>query len=237
MFTWLKYRAEAHELMDDFSMGGAQLREALQHLRRLNRIFGASGPTLFGVNQLWLEAGKPKELSILDIGAGSGDVNRRLLRWADRNKIDLQITLADVTEEACEEARLFYQKEERIRIIRCNLFQLPECSADLVTATQFVHHFSSEELPKVVSCMLNASRIGIVINDIHRHWIPWLSVWLVTHTISRNRYIRNDGPLSVAKGFRLADWKDVQWPTYASNPTYSWRPLFRYVVLARKKAE
>ncbi len=39
MFNWLGQRAEAKELMDDFSIGGADLREALRHLRRLNRIF------------------------------------------------------------------------------------------------------------------------------------------------------------------------------------------------------
>jgi 2-polyprenyl-3-methyl-5-hydroxy-6-metoxy-1,4-benzoquinol methylase len=220
--------------MDDFSIGGANLREALRHLRRLNRIFGASGPTLYGVKRLWMDAGRPKQFSILDIGSGSGDVNRLLLRWAEKNGIQLRITLADVTEEACEEAKLYYQNEERVRIIRRDLFQLPECCADVITATQFVHHFPSEDMPKVVRHMLSASRIGIVINDIHRHWIPWAAVWLVAHGISRNRYIRHDGPLSVAKGFRSADWERLKGSCGAANLSYTWRPLFRYVVIARK---
>ncbi len=218
-------------------MGGANLRVALRHLRWLNRIFGAAGPTLYGVKRLWSESGKSRQFSILDIGSGSGDVNRVLLRWADRNQIDLKIILADITEEACEEARMLYQHEGRIQVIRRDLFQLPECCADVITATQFVHHFSSEELPKVIRCMLNASRFGIVINDIHRHWISWLAVWLVTRLVSRNRYIRNDGPLSVAKGFRSAEWKYLKKTWTAFNLTYSWRPLFRYTVIARKIAE
>lgn len=220
--------------MDDFSAGGPELRVALRHLRMLNRIFGASAPTLYGIRRLWMAADKPKRFSILDIGAGSGDVNRNILHWADANRIDLSITLADITEEACEEARLLYRNEPRIRVMRNDLFKLPEGGADVVTGTQFVHHFAAAELPKVAQNMLKASRLGVVINDIHRHWIPWAAVWLTTRIVSNNRYIRNDGPLSVAKGFRSDDWRNLREALGESEMHYAWRPLFRYAVVIKK---
>ncbi|MBB6732344.1 methyltransferase domain-containing protein [Cohnella zeiphila] len=234
MLKGLKQRAHERELMDDLSTGGPELREALRHLRILNRIFGASGPTLYGVRRLWTEANKPRHFSILDIGAGSGDVNRQVLRWADRNGIDLTLTLVDITEEACEEARLLYREEPRVEVRRCDLFGLPEGCADVVAGTQFVHHFDTEELPAVVNSMLKASRIGVAINDIHRHWIPWSAVWLTARLVSGNRYILNDGPLSVAKGFRSADWKNLRKASGAAKMFYAWRPLFRYAVVIRK---
>jgi 2-polyprenyl-3-methyl-5-hydroxy-6-metoxy-1,4-benzoquinol methylase len=234
MFRRLRQRAEEPELMDDFSVGGPELREALQHLRRLNRLFGAAEPTLYGVRRLWAEADKPRNLSILDIGSGSGDVNGQILQWADANQIDLRITLADITEEACEEARRFFHNEPRIRVIRSDLFTLPEACADVITGTQFVHHFSANELPKVIESMLKASRLGVVINDIHRHWIPWAAVWLMARIISNNRYILNDGPLSVAKGFRSADWANLRKTLGLSQMFYVWRPLFRYAVIILK---
>ena len=220
--------------MDDSYAGGKELREALRHLRRLNRIFAAAGPTLYGVKRLWTEAGKPRQLSVLDIGSGSGDVNQGLLRWAEQNGIDLRLVLADNTAEACAEARLFYWREERVQVVRRDLFALPEGAADVVTASQFLHHFSDEQLPGVLRQMLHASRIGVVINDIHRHWIPWLAVWITTRLISRNRYIRNDGPLSVAKGFRSSEWRRLKEHHNLPIVSYSWRPLFRYAVIARK---
>lgn len=158
----------APELMDDLTMGGEELREALRHLRWLNRMFNAAGPTLYGVKRLWKQADKPQRLTILDIGCGSGDVNLQLLKWADANGIDATIKLVDITEEACEEARLFFHGEPRVEVLRGDLFALKEHCADIVTAGQFVHHFSDKELPRVVECMLKASRLGIVINDIHR---------------------------------------------------------------------
>lgn len=236
---WLKQRAREPELMDDFSLGGEELNEALQHLRLLNRIFAAAGPTLYGVRQLWAEKGKPSRLSLLDVGAGSGDVNRRLLRWADQNRVELSITLVDITEEACEEARRQYAQETRVKVIRQNLLHLPDEEADIVTASQFVHHFDGEELAAIVGKLLSTSRWGVVINDIHRHWIAWSAVWLVTRCISRNRYIRHDGPLSVAKGFRGREWEQLEQalddrPGFLSLD-YDWRPLFRYAVIISKK--
>ncbi|MCY9695322.1 methyltransferase domain-containing protein [Paenibacillus alginolyticus] len=234
MFRGFKHRAKALELMDDHTTGGLELREALRHLQILNRIFGAAGPTLYGLQRLWMEADKPRRLSVLDIGSGSGDVNRHILRWADENRIDLKITLVDITEEACEEARLLFRNEPRVDVIRNDLFELPEGCADVITGTQFVHHFNTDELPNVINCMLKASRLGVVINDIHRHWIPWAAVWLTARIVSSNRYIVNDGPLSVAKGFRSEDWNNLRNALSAAKMFYSWRPLFRYVIVVWK---
>ncbi|WP_261381414.1 methyltransferase domain-containing protein [Paenibacillus cremeus] len=234
MFRRLRQRAAEPELMDDFTTGGIELTEALQHLRRLNRIFGAAGPTLYGVKRLWAEAKKPGSLSILDVGAGSGDVNRRLLRWADQNRIELRITLVDITDEACEEAKLLFQDEPRVQVMKSDLFALPAGSADIVTGTQFVHHFTEQELPGVLECMLKASRLGVVINDIHRHWMAWVAVWLMARIVSNNRYIVHDGPLSVAKGFRSADWLKLRASLGNSEMVHSWRPLFRYAVVIGK---
>ncbi len=220
--------------MDDFSTGGTELREALSHLRVLNRIFGAAAPTLHGVQKIWREAGRPDSLTILDIGSGSGDVNQHLLRWADMNQIDLKITLVDITEEACEEARHYFRDEPRVQVMQRDLFDLQEKSVDVVTGTQFVHHFAADELHNVIQSMLKVSRLGVVINDIHRHWIPWAAVWLTVRLISNNRYILNDGPLSVAKGFCADDWKHLRKTLDLPEMFFSWRLLFRYMVVIRK---
>ncbi|WP_150271375.1 methyltransferase domain-containing protein [Paenibacillus tepidiphilus] len=230
-FRRLSVRAQEDELMDDFSMGGEELREALKHLRRLNRIFAAPGPTRAGVEKLWLASGRPKALSILDVGAGSGDVNRKLLEWGDRKGIGLKITLVDMTQEACEEARQLFRDEPRVKVVQGDLRELKDGSADIVTGSQFIHHFDGLQLVEMVSHMRRAAKYGVVINDIHRHPVSYAAVWVVTHVISRNRYIRHDGPLSVAKGFKDRDWRELQQNLQSADMTYSWKPLFRYSVV------
>ncbi len=234
-FRTLSVRAKEDELMDDFSMGGEELSEALKHLRRLNRIFAAPGPTRDGVEKLWQAIGQPRKLSILDVGAGSGDVNMKLLEWADRKGIELDIMLVDMTEEACEEARQLFRHEPRVRVMRADLQELADASADIVTGSQFVHHFDGQQLVDMVDHMRRASRYGVVINDIHRHPVSYTAVWVMTRMISRNRYIRHDGPLSVAKGFKGSDWQELKQRLQADAMTYTWKPLFRYSVVIPKQ--
>ncbi len=234
MRSFLAERSPLPELMDDFTKGGAELTEALVHLRRLNRIFGAPGPALYGVSKLWESLGRPRRLTVLDVGAGSGDINLRLLRWARKQGVQMNVILTDVTEEALAESKRLFRGEPRVTFERSDLFDLPSRCADVVTASQFAHHFDSERLPRVIGRMLDVSSTGIVINDIHRHWIAWSAVWLVTRLVSANRYIRHDGPLSVAKGFRRSDFHDAAKKLSIPNMTVSWRPLFRYSVIIPK---
>ncbi|MCA0758222.1 methyltransferase domain-containing protein [Paenibacillus sp. N4] len=235
MLRQLRSRAEAAELMDDAAAGGAELSEALRQLRLLNRLFFAAAPTLYGVKRLWRQAGSPARLSILDIGAGSGDVNRKLLKWADKQGVVLTVTLVDMTEEACAEARRLFAGEPRVKVQRGDLFTLSAEGTDIVTGTQFLHHFEKERVPAAVKSMLKASRLGVVINDIHRHGIAWTAVWVATRLFP-SRYIRNDGPLSVAKGFRGGDWRQLRDEPGLESLQFAWRPLFRYAVILRKAA-
>jgi len=223
--------------MDDLSAGGEPLREALRHLRRLNRIFGAKGPLLYGIKYLWKHAGRPNDITILDIGSGSGDINLSVLKWADKRGLKLKIVLTDVTEEAREEAERLFRNDSRVEFVRQDLFRPTELRADIVTASQFVHHFPSDQLPSIIDRMLSLSRIGVVINDIHRHWIPWSAVWIATRFVSRNPYIRHDGPLSVARGFRGEDFRHLARQLGNPDMTYRWRPLFRYAVIVPKRRE
>lgn len=236
-FRSLSVRAQEEELMDDFSRGGEELSEALKHLRRLNRLFAASGPTQTGVEKLWKTLGRPTSLSLIDVGAGSGDVNRALLNWAEQRGVEMAITLVDLTEEACREARALFQEEPRVTVHCGDVKNLPSASADIVTASQFIHHFEGKQLVDIVSHMLRAAKYGVVINDIHRHIVSYTAVWLTTRLISRNRYIRHDGPLSVAKGFKGRDWMALKDQMGVDTMTYKWRPMFRYSVVIPKPSQ
>ncbi|EFM10838.1 Methyltransferase type 12 [Paenibacillus curdlanolyticus YK9] len=235
----LRGRAKLPELMDDYADGGEPLRQALQHLGRLNRLFAAAGPVLYGVKRLWKEAGRPRRLAIVDIGCGAGDVNRALLRWAKREGVALELTLTDITAEACAEARELFRDEPRVSVEQLDLFQLPAGAADIVVASQVLHHFDEGDVEKAFAAMLHGARLGVAVGDIHRHPIAWAAVWLAARLVSRNRYIRHDGPLSVAKGFRAADWRRLQAAMKRAYPdaqlAYAWRPLFRYACWAAKR--
>jgi SAM-dependent methyltransferase len=227
----LAQRSEAPELMDDHTIGGAELTEALAQLRRINLFLGAAFPTLEGVARLWRQAGTPSQLSLLDVGAGTGDANRLLLRWATLRRVHMRITLLDIHPDTCAAAAAYYQDEPRIQVQQGDLFHLPPHSADIVTASLVLHHFATDQLAAVMQAMARASRLGVVINDLHRHPLAWMSIRLITALLSRNRMIRHDAPLSVWRGFRVDDFERLRARPGLEGLRCWWRPMFRYLVI------
>lgn len=231
MWPDLTYRSDALERMDDRSIGGEELAEALRQLRVINWSIGSALPTIEGVLRLWWAAGRPGRLSILDVGAGSGDVNRALLAWAKLSGVALRITLVDIHPETCAVARAYYRDEPRVQVVCGDLLRLGIQPADIVTAALFAHHFSSGELPDMFLALARAARLGVIVNDLHRHPLAWAIIWAATRLLSRNPMIRNDAPLSVRRGFRTADLDQVRSAPGLERLTYAWRPFFRYLIM------
>jgi 2-polyprenyl-3-methyl-5-hydroxy-6-metoxy-1,4-benzoquinol methylase len=227
----LTIRSEAPELMDDLSIGGAELVETLAQLRRINRLLGAAWPTLEGVTRLWSQAGRPRQLSILDTGAGSGELNCCLLRWADRSGLRMRITLLDIHPDTCQVAANYYQNDPRVQVIQGDICRLGLNQVDIVTASLFLHHFPAGRLPLILSSMLRVARLGVVINDLHRHKLAWVFIKIATHLFSQNRLIRHDAPLSVRRGFRAADLEALKKALEPDRLSYRWRPFFRYLMI------
>jgi len=225
----LTRRSEKLELMDDRAIGGEELAEALRDLRVVNRVLGAAWPTLEGVKRLWRAAGRPARLSLIDVGAGSGDINRRLLAWADRRGVALRITLVDLHPETCATAAVYYRGEPRVSVVCADALRL--CvRADVVTASLFAHHFPARQLPGLLTALARAARLGVVVNDLHRCRLAWIGIWIWTRLFSRNRMFRNDAPLSVERGFRAPDLDVLRADADLGELTYAWRPLFRYLI-------
>jgi 2-polyprenyl-3-methyl-5-hydroxy-6-metoxy-1,4-benzoquinol methylase len=224
-------RSEAAELMDDRRIGGAELAEALRQLRWINRLLGAGWPTVEGVERLWRQAGRPRRLVLLDVGAGSGDQVRLLLRWAAWRGVDLRVILVDIHPDTCAQARAFFGGEPRVAVLCADLFSLPAGAADVVTAALFTHHFATDDLPAVFAALARIGRYGAVVNDLHRAWLAWAFILAATRLLSRNRMIRHDAPLSVRRGFVARELAALRAHPTLSRLHFAWRPLFRWLII------
>jgi SAM-dependent methyltransferase len=228
-------RADSPELMDDLTIGGDELVQALRELRLINALLGAAWPTLEGVLRLWWTNSRPARLNILDVGAGLGDANRLLLRWAEALGVDVRITLIDIHPETCAAAARYYTYDQRVNVVCGDVLRLPLRNVDIVTAALFLHHIADDDVATVLQAMLRAARLGVVVNDLHRHPLAWAAIRLATGIFSRNRMIRHDAALSVRRGFRHDDFARLQRLAELSALTWRWRPFFRYLVIASRE--
>ena len=73
-FISTKQRSDKEELMDDFSIGGDLLRDTLDKLENINRWLGGNKVTVNGLQSLLKHHPKEKEITIIDVGCGHGDI-------------------------------------------------------------------------------------------------------------------------------------------------------------------
>jgi hypothetical protein len=55
--------------------------------------------------------------------------------------------------------------------------------------------------------MERTARRGWFVNDLHRHPIPYHAFRLMARAAGWHRFVQHDGPVSIARSFRRADWR------------------------------
>lgn len=227
-------RSERLELMDDLSIQGEELEETLRQVERINTLSRGPAISLAGLDAL-VPPGV-ESLSVLDVGTGSGDVPRRIVDWADGCGIDASIKGIDLSHTTIHYARRRSTRSERLEFELRNLFDLPDDQQyDVVHASLVLHHFPGREAVEALEKMYRLARYGVVINDLQRHLVPWLGLRLGLPLFTRNRLVRNDGPLSVLRGFTRRELLRMARKVGASQPSVAWEFPFRWLLICPKQ--
>ena len=227
-------RSNELELMDDLSNQGPELERTLVELETVNRTLGGYGPSIEGLKLL--RRSGVDELSVLDVGTGSGDIPRKLVDWGKKVGCRVRVTGIDLTETSirmAREASKAYEGEVSFDVQ--NLFALPDEPAfDIVHAAATLHHFVGDDAQAAVAKMYRLARLGVVVNDFHRHPLAWIGIKILSRLFSRSRFVRYDGPLSVLRSFHSSELRAMCAAEGLPEPNIVWRPMFRWrMVVAR----
>ncbi len=239
MTRWMpdfSHRSNKREIMDDLDVDETELLSTLDELSFINRTLGGYGPSLQGVRSLLPPSAS--RFSLLDVGTGGGDGVRRLHRWAAARGIAAQIRGIDLSLPSIERARRHCKGLLGIEFQVQDLMDLPERETfDIVHCALVLHHFDDDAAAAVLTKMFALSRWGVVINDLHRHPVAYSAIRLLTQLFSKNRMIRNDGPLSVRRAFQRDELKRLARMAGLPTPTISWHWGFRWLVSFSKGAD
>jgi 2-polyprenyl-3-methyl-5-hydroxy-6-metoxy-1,4-benzoquinol methylase len=220
-------RSAQKEIMDDFSIQDERIDEALRELTVINRWLGGHETSRKGLQNMMKHIPSIEAISILDVGAGGSDLAVASLRAG------ITITSLDLNIRACEySARL----HPSVTVLDGSVLALPfkERSFDIIHASLFLHHFTEDELRGILPALLATARYGIVINDLRRSVLAYWGITLFTRLFSRSTMVKNDGPISVRRGFARSELVRL----CASLPTSSYvihrRWAFRWLVCITK---
>ena len=226
-------RSERPELMDDPAVAPAELRVTLKELALVNRFLGGYAASVHAVSSLW--PAQCRELTLLDVGAGGGDTARRIADWAKNRGLKARIEGIDLAETCVQYSREQSRSYPDIRFSLKNIWDIPsEERYDIVHAALVLHHFPASETARALRRMHELSRLGVVINDLHRHPLAYYSIKVLTAGLSGNRLIRNDAPLSVLRAFRRSCLEQLVRDAGLPAPEIRWRWPFRWQMIIRK---
>lgn len=193
-------RSVEPELMDSGRISFDEFHHCLQTLERINTLTLAYRPTLKWMRQ---RQGKTR-LTVLDAGSGGGDMLRRL----QKSNPLLKLIGVDLNPWSKKSAELSTTEKAHIRFETADIFDFDVGSGiDIIISSLFTHHLSDDEIIRFLQWMNATARRGWFINDLHRHPLPYYFIKYAVRIFCRNRLIRHDAPVSVARAFSKADWR------------------------------
>lgn len=229
-----KQRTDKEEIMDDFSIGGDLLRDTLNKLENINRWLGGNKVTLNGLKTILKNYSKTKEITILDIGCGHGDILRDIAKFGRKYKYKFTLIGIDANPTAIEYANELSVNYPELSFKKEDIFseEFKNRKVDIIVATLFLHHFKEEELTSFLKQSLKQTNIGIVVNDLHRHRLAYY-LFLLLSIFIKNKMIIEDGLTSVLRGFKRKDLEALS-KKINVKPQISWKWAFRFLWIIKK---
>ncbi|MFN3968067.1 methyltransferase domain-containing protein [Flavobacterium sp.] len=231
-----KYRTDEPEIMDDFAMEGEILRDALDKIAKINRLLGGNQLTLQGVQQLLKGIPKDREITIVDIGCGNGDMLRSLADYGKQNNYRFKLIGIDANAFTISHAKTLSKAQENISYQCQDIFEaeFKALDYDIVLCTLTLHHFKDEEILSLMQVFYQKASIGIVINDLQRSAIAYRLFQALCFVFQLNDMSREDGLVSILRGFKKAELEHYSKELELKKYTIQWKWAFRYQWIIQK---
>lgn len=187
------------ELLDEAGCPDPLARRALREIALANALFGGRAAAGWGLDQLLRDAPlSARPLTLLDLGAGCGDISEYLVARTRSRGAQLTPIALDRHREA---ARLC--REGDLSSVVADAWALPfaDRSVDFVVASQLLHHFSREAGIELVRALDRIARVGVVVADLYRARVAQAGIWIASIALGFHRVTRQDGVTSVRRGF------------------------------------
>lgn len=193
------------EVLDDTACDPALRERSLTDVARANRLLGGTRAVLAELRGLMPQLSRTnREVTLLDVGTGLGDVPAAAGRLAARHGVPLRTMGLDAA------ASLARASLARIDDAVCaDALSLPFASAsvDIVICSQVLHHFPPDAAVRLLAELDRVARLRVVVSDLRRSWLAAGGLWVVSFPLGFHPVSRADGMLSVLKGFTAGELK------------------------------
>ena len=226
----LAIRSYEKELLDKDDIPFSDILGTMQELNVINTFLGGHSITRDGIDYFLDNAPHDKPLTIAEIGCGGGDNLAAIHKFMDKINWPASLIGIDIKQECIQ-----FAKQHEVTPVDwiCSDYRKviwPAQKPDIIFSSLFCHHFTDEQLIEQLKWLKENTRMGFFINDLHRNAIAYHSIKLITRLFSQSALVKNDGPLSVKRAFRKADWVRLLKAAGIQHYTIKWKWAFRYLI-------
>ena len=203
MFERFQHRSHELENIDKGTYTPEEYEGCLVELRRVNEWLGDAKvlrESLFAeIDRAGLQS-----FSVLDVGAGSGELLRVAANWTRETKRQATFVGVELNQRSAiailEESAEFAE----ISSVQANGLQLPfaDRTFDYVIQSLTLHHFDDDAAVNLLREMGRVAARGMFVIDLNRNPIAYYFYTTVGRLILHNRLLREDGALSILKSFK-----------------------------------
>ena len=224
------YRTDTSEIMDDFTLEGEVLREALDKIASINRLLGGNNITLQGIKELLKQIPKSKVITIVDIGCGNGDMLRVLDEFGKKKGYTFNLIGIDANDFTIKHAANLSKNYSNISYQCEDVFdeRFNQLKYDIVLCTLTLHHFKDIEIDTLLDVFYTNASIGIVINDLQRSSVSYRLFQALCFVFCLNAMSREDGLTSILRGFKKEELETFSKKLGFKKYKIHWKWAFRY---------
>jgi SAM-dependent methyltransferase len=203
-------RSLEKEMMDLPDQPKELLQQDLRNLTIINRYLGGYRGVMRAVARL-VEEQKLARFSLLDVGAGSGDIPARIATRIRKKRIAARLVAIETEPVTVAVAAEKTRDYPEISLVQGDAMALPfrAASFDFVLASQLLHHFSEDNVVTLLTTWSKVARRAIIVSDLVRHPLAYYGIRAITRLFTRNVMTLTDAPLSVWRAFTMAEWREL----------------------------
>lgn len=228
-----KHRSFQPELMDDPDVPRDLLYKNLRELDFLNKYTLGHQLSIRALEKLLPDSNGT--IHVADLGCGSGDTLKHMARWARKKQIDAKFTGIDNNPDIIAYLRKHCKDYPEIKGIEATYQEYLSGNeeVDIYHCSLFAHHLENHELLDLFSHFNKHPRLGFVISDILRSRFAYYGSMILTTLGNGTSLARHDGPVSVLKGFRINEIKDLLARAEVSDYDLRKAMGFRFILSGR----
>ena len=213
MFALTPARRRGTEILDNPSQNVTLAVRSLRDIALSNRLFGGQravlrelAPLLQQQRVIQRARGTDAPYTLLDVGTGLGDIP--LVAVARAAQLGVRLWTIGLERDPSVAAAAALQCAVTLG---GDALQLPfaDRSIDVITVSQVLHHFESPAAEALLRECARVARDAVIIHDLRRSWLAVVGLWSVSFLLGFHAVSRNDGVVSVLRGFTVDELRSL----------------------------